>query len=446
MSKNQILKIEKLINEGWGMGHDERGKAVFVKKSVPGDLLEVKINRKKKSYAEAVLENVIEPSDSRINPPCPFFDACGGCEHQNIAYTDQLKFKEELFTETLQRARIETKPEKIIPGSESDRYYRNSIRFFFLEDKEKRISFARHHYIHENGLTAVNSCLLQSETCNEILDTLQSHINLHVEKKSSFWQLKIREGKFTNEFMVEIITSGEELPDREGIVGALTQIDGIKSIYHTIAPAKSLRNLRRRIIFGSPVIHEKIGSFTFQISPESFFQTNSLGVKTLYDTINKYAAITPKDVLLDLYCGTGTIGIYLSTLAKSVIGVESIPAAIRDAKDNARVNKVGNCDFICTDAEEFVCGLSAHPSTLPSPPSTIILDPPRAGLTPKLINSLSKLTPFALRLIYVSCNPSTFARDIKLFQEQGIALKKVQPIDMFPHTHHLECVGLLTKK
>lgn len=432
------IRIEKLIFEGLGLGHDKDGRAVFVKKAVPGDEVEINITKGKKNFAEGVITKIIKPSPLRVEPPCKYFDLCGGCEHQNISYLSQLKLKEEIFSEVLDRAKIETCVEPIISGSNHSTYYRNSIRFFFVLDANNNISFARRHFELSKGYVEVEKCLLQSETCNTILTALKKYINENIEHKSSLWQLKIREGKMTGEFMIEIITSSEDLPGKAGIVGALREIKGVKSIYHTVAPSKSLINMKRHLIFGSPIIYEKIGSFKFQISPESFFQTNSLGIKTLYDVIKKYANIGIDDSVFDLYSGTGTIGIYLSTLARKVIGIEIVPEAVRDANDNAKMNKVHNIEFVKDNVFHYLKYTSA-----PLENSIIILDPPRAGLDKELIGILSKVK--FKKLIYVSCNPATFARDIKLFENNGQKLSKVQPVDMFPQTHHIECVGIISQ-
>lgn len=439
------IKIEKLIFEGFGLGREIgsrsfdssqnflQSKPVFVRKSVPGDELEVRITKNKKTFAEAVITKIIKPSKDRIAPRCGVFFQCGGCEHSNMSYAKQTEWKERIFAETLQRQGLNLQLEKIIPGSSSEFFYRNSIRFFFIQEENKNIAFARHNFQYNKGYFGIEKCYLQSETCNTILKTLKDFINKNVEDKSLFWQLKIREGKFTNEFMVEIITSGEILPKQNEIVEVLRSITNIKSIYHTITPGKSLRNLRRRLIYGSPVIHEKIGRFKFEISPESFFQTNSLGIKTLYDCIKKMTGINAGDNILDLYCGTGTIGIYLSTLAKKVTGVEIVPEAIRDANDNAKINHIYNCEFICLDVEKYLNNNSKKFDV-------IIVDPPRAGLAKNIIKILAKTNS---RIVYVSCNPATFARDIKLFESFNCKLSRVQPIDMFPQTHHIECVGLI---
>ncbi len=433
------IKIEKLIYEGWGLGHAEDGKAIFVKKAVPGDLLEVELTKEKSKYAEAILKDIIQPSPLRIEPQCSFFNLCGGCEHQNISYSDQMTQKEELFAETLSRASIKTAVLPIIQAGEPV-FYRNSNRFFLELDTDNNLHYCRHNYLYKNGLVEVKNCLLESEESNNIVETLVGFINTRIENKSAFWQIKTREGKATGEFMIEIITLSENLPQKQEIIEILRKIPGIKSIYQTVAKDRSLKNLKRFLLFGSPVIYEKIGKFTFQISPDSFFQTNSLGIKTLYDKIKEFAGIKIGENVLDLYCGTGSIGIYLSTLAKKVVGIEVVQNAINDAKANAKINKIQNCEFICADATKWLKNNKDIKF------DKIIVDPPRAGLDKEIISLLYKLYNFKnFQLVYVSCNPATFARDILEFERVGVKLKKVQPVDMFPQTHHIECVGVLEK-
>ncbi len=443
------IKIEKIIYEGWGIGHDQTGKAVFVKKSVPGDILEVKITKEKKTYAEAVIQKIIQPSPKRIEPPCPYFSLCGGCEHQNITYPDQLKFKEEIFRETLGRVSIKTEMLPIVQASEPF-FYRNSIRFFLIEKDDGQKVFTRHNYLYSDGLVEAESCLLQSEYSNKILKSIAQTLNSFDKKLDSLYQVKIREGKATGDYMVELITDNNDLPFEKELKNSLTKMPLVKSIYHTISYGRSPRDIKRRLLAGSPIIYEKIGRYIFQISPDSFFQTNSLGVHTLYDKIKEFADIKIGDRVLDLFCGTGTIGIYLSTLAKEVVGVELVQNAINDANANAKINKIQNCEFICTDLNLWLNNSTIQPHFAlqatrgrQSGNLKIIVDPPRAGLTKDLIQ---KLITYNFELItYVSCNPATFARDIKEFESFGLKLKKVQPLDMFPQTHHLECVGIISK-
>jgi len=431
------LKIEKLVYEGWGIGRSENGRTIFVRKTVPGDILEVEISKHKNTFDEAIIKKIIQPSEYRIEPKCRYFNECGGCEHQNIGYGNQLKFKEEVFKETLSRQKVETEILPIVQAGEPF-YYRNSIRFFLLEKENGEKIFTRHNYLYEKGFVEAESCFLQSDKSNDILKTILKTVNKSDQKLNGFYQVKIREGKFTNEMMVELITDTDELSFESDLKSALKTIPEIKSIYHTITYNRSLLQTKRRLLMGSPIIFEKIGKFKFQVSPDSFFQTNSLGVKTLYDKIKEFAEIEMGDNILDLYCGTGTIGIYLSTFAKSITGVEVVQSAVNDAKANAKINNIANCKFICAEATGWLYRNKEFFNK-------IIVDPPRAGLQKKLIQILSKLQTPDSRLIYVSCNPATFARDITEFEKNGLKLQKVQPLDMFPQTHHIECVGLLRR-
>ena len=432
------LKIEKLIFGGSGLGRGEDTRPVFVRKSVPRDVLEVSITKDKKSYSEAIIKSIIEPSTQRIEPKCPYFDNCGGCDHQNIAYGDQLKYKNEIIKEFIERNHIEIDEYcTIVPGSDSEFFYRNSIRFEFLKTDDG-LKIARHNYLDPSKPVITDFCLLQSEFSNKLLKDILKLYNELGYAGDSLWQVKLREGKQTGEFMLEMITKDNNLPYQKELVELLKAYSDIKSAYHTIAPNKDVYKLIRKLISGRPVIYEKIGNFSFQISPESFFQTNSLGVKNLYDIIKSFAKIEMGDRVLDLYSGTGSIGIYLSTLAKEVVGVESVAEAVKDAKDNAKINKIFNAEFINDDVKKFLQSGKKLDKKI------IIVDPPRSGLKKELVLLLSKIN--FKRLIYVSCNPATFARDLKYFMEKGIDAKKIQPVDMFPQTHHIELVAELKNK
>ena len=430
------MKIEKLIYGGFGLAHKNDGVPVFIYKSVPGDEIEISTIETKKSFEKAIIKQIIEPSSDRIDPICPHFSECGGCEHMNISYEKQLFWKNEIFVETLERAKVVTDVLPIIAGSSENLYYRNVMRFLIECDSHNVAGYRMHNFIYGNKDVCIESCFLESKVSNTILNIVKSIINDKVDDKSVFWQLRIREGKNTNEFMVEIMTDCSNLPQRNAFIAELSNIKEIKSIYHTSSHRKDLNNLCRKLIYGSPIITEKIGCFKFNISPESFFQTNSYGVKTLYDTVKDFAEIKPTENILDLYCGTGTIGIYLSTLAQKVFGVDLVHNAIKDAIGNSKLNNIKNCEFVSCDTEKY---LLMNKSKF----DVIIVDPPRQGLNKGIIDKLAKISP--KRIIYVSCNPTTFARDIKEFEKKSITLKKVQPIDMFPQTHHIECVGLLSK-
>lgn len=428
------LLVEKLVNEGYGLSHNKEGKAVFVPKSVPGDLIEPQIIKIKKGFVVADIKKVVKPSKLRVEPPCPYFGMCGGCQHQNISYDNQLKYKQAIFKEIVTSKNIKTKIYSITPCP-NQYHYRNVMRFAITGNKHIKYEMKNHNYGQKN--IEITQCLLQSQKANIVMEALKKALNISVSNLSSLWQLRIREGKTTGEMMVEIMTDSHLLPQKELIVESLSHIKEVVSIYHTYSHQRSLYELTRKLIYGKPIIYEKIGKFTFQISPESFFQTNSIGIKTLFDLIKGLVNLTIGETLLDLYCGTGTIGIYLSTLAKRVVGVELAKEAVIDAKDNARLNKVHNCQFISQDAKAFFHNNKEEFEN-------IIVDPPREGLKNEVIKALCKMRP--KRLVYVSCNPSTFARDIKEFDKYNWNLIEVHPIDMFPQTHHIECVGLLKHK
>lgn len=299
-----------------------------------------------------------------------------------------------------------------------------------------------HHFAKPDKLIEIGECSLQSEWSTNFATELSNFINKSIDDSSPFFQLRIREGKFTGDRMVEIITKTGYLPEKQKLIWFLKNFPGIKSAYHTVPTRDNLIDAKRSLLFGSTIIYEKIGKYTFQISPESFFQTNSMGIKTLYDKIKEFANVGIGESVLDLYCGTGTIGLYLSTLAKRMVGVESVQSAVNDANANAKINKIHNAEFICADAVKWLS--SYTPPNLPSERGgAIILDPPREGLNKEIIE---RLLTFDFRLLaYVSCNPSTFARDIKEFEKNGLKLKKVQPVDMFPQTQHIECVGVISR-
>ena len=420
------IEIEKLIYGGAGIGHAD-GKAIFVKKSVPDDLLEINITKDKNNFAEGVIKEIIKPSPDRIEPKCPHFARCGGCDHQNISLENQLKFKQEIFAETLNRQGIET---EILPILKTgDWAYRNVMRFYLVESCNKFL-LAMHDL--NNQLMPIQHCDLISEQANEIIQKFLAEINNSIEKEI-FKQIRIRESLAFGEIMIELITN-QPISKKDALI-TLAEQENIASLYNSIGTNE--RELQRRLLFGSPIIFDKIGKYKFQISPESFFQTNSSGAEILYNQIKKLADIKMGDSVLDLFCGTGSIGIYLSTLAKSVTGIEINQQAVNDAQANAKINKIPNVEFLCANLSDP----QQYSNITIKQFNVVILDPPRSGLTPELILQLYKLSNF--KLLYVSCDPATFARDIKEFSKHNFVLKKVQPVDLFPQTFHIESVGLL---
>ncbi|MCX6808523.1 MAG: 23S rRNA (uracil(1939)-C(5))-methyltransferase RlmD [Candidatus Berkelbacteria bacterium] len=437
------VQIEKLIFGGAGLGRLADKRPVFVSKSLPDDLLDIEITKSKKDFAEAKIIKVVKPSPIRQKPLCPYFEECGGCDYQNMNYENQLAQKSQIFAEVLARAKVSTKILPIIAGSNAEFFYRNTNRYYFTHGTDGNLSLAMHHFNDAKKLIPIRRCSLLSESSNNISASLLQYLNKFHFSDNPFSQIRFREGKATGETMIEIFTSSKTLPSQEGIVEVLKKFPEVKSLYHSEISGDDLNSARRRLIFGRPVIYEKIGKFTFQISPDSFFQTNSEGAKTLYDKIKFLTEIDPTDRILDLFCGTGTIGIYLSTLTKEVLGVDIVQSAVNDAKANTRLNKILNCQFMCADLSD----LKQFKNLATKQFTKIIFDPPRTGLNKDLIQELCNLMNLKnLKLIYVSCNPSTFCRDAKLFESLGVNLELVEPIDLFPQTQHIECVGVFRKQ
>jgi len=430
------IKIEKIVFGGEGLGFRADGKAVLVKKSLPEDHLLVKTVSESKNYLKAKIVKVVTPSSLRKKPECPYFQLCGGCDLQQTDYQHQLQIKQAIIVDFFDKFKVEQKLlSPIIAGSSDQFYYRNSIRFEFKTDNGKLV-VGRHNYLDPKVPVITDYCLLQSEFSNFFIENLLKFLNqiLTQEEKKIFWQIKIREGKALNEFMVELITEDNQIPKKDDLINFVKKFSKIKSFYHSIAPKKNIYKIRRKLLSGRPIIFEKIGPYKFQIAPESFFQTNSLGVKNLYDQIKKTAGLKIGDRLLDLYAGVGGISIYLSALCSEVVAVEIVSEAINDARDNARMNKISNIKFVCDNAENFIKKDSHF--------DQIIVDPPRAGLKNSLIKTLIDKTD---KFIYVSCNPSTFFRDLQILTKGGFKLTSFQPIDMFPQTHHIELTARLER-
>jgi len=430
------LTIEKLVFEGKGLSRSNNGQVIFTKKSVPGDELEISPVNEKKSFSDGKIDKIVTASPFRIKAKCPHFEVCGGCDHQNIALKDQLRFKDDIFHEVLTRAKVETKILPIISGSDTEFGYRNTMRFFLTLDKEGKLSLAMHDAADYRRLIEIDHCDLISEKANLVLNSLVDFLNKNVENTSSFSQIKIREGINTDSIMLELFTSSEFLPNKDKIIDFVGTLPDIKSFYHSTIRNDNIDQARRKLLGGSAIIFEKTGKYSFQISPESFFQTNSFAMENLYDVIKEMAEIKMGESVLDLFCGAGTIGIYLSMFAKKTTGIDIVQSAINDANANAKINKVINCEFICDSADHFLLRNKAEFDK-------IIVDPPRTGLTSYAVEMISKMK--FRKLIYISCNPATFARDVKLFETFGLKLKKVQPVDMFPQTYHIECVGVIEK-
>ncbi len=437
----------------------------FVERGIPGQKVMAKVKRVRKSYGETVVEKVIEPSPNQVDPPCPYFGVCGGCQLQHLKYEIQVETKTKQIQEILERIggfkNVKVRP--TIPA-ENIYGYRNKMEFTFSdrrwitdnESGEKPENFALGLHVpgRFDKVLDIDGCLLQSETSNRVFQTVKKLIvetglpPYSIKDHTGFWRFfVIREGKNTGDLMLNLITTSQEGEKGnkalDWIVHKLFwQYPEITTVIHSLSDKKSQVAIgeSERLLLGMGKIVEKVGEKLFEISPAAFFQTNTFQVQRLFDTIVGLAEFQENQSVWDLYCGTGAIGIYIADKVKHVLGIEVIESAIEDGKKNLKLNDIDNVDFVLADMKE---ALSDSDSLIREydAPDVIIIDPPRGGTHPKTVKSLLELAP--PKIVYVSCNPAVLARDLQTLCKDVYTLKTVQPVDMFPHTGHIETVVLL---
>jgi len=459
------ITIDSYAAEGKSIAHLEDGKVLFVENAIPGDVVNARIVKEKKNWAEGKILQLVQPSSDRIDAFCPHFGICGGCKWQMLPYEHQLRYKQQQVQDQLERIGQVALPEmQMIIGSPHERYYRNKLEFTFCTSRyltNEEIRQADGEKIepepalgfHAPGMfdkvVPITTCYLQPEPTNILLNALRQYTEAHQleyynyrEQNGWLRNVVIRVAR-TGEVLINLVIHHEDKAAREGILQyILEQVPGITSLHYTINPKMndSIHDLEVHTWFGKGFIEETLEDFRFKISPKSFFQTNTYQAEALYRAIRDFAGLTGDEVLYDLYCGTGSIGIFCSKLAKKVIGIEVVEDAVKDAYENASLNDIPHCKFyagdvatICTDAffEEH------------GRPDVIITDPPRAGMHEKLIQQILRIA--APKVVYVSCNPATQARDLQLL-DSAYKITRLQPVDMFPHTHHIENIALLELK
>ena len=449
--KNDIvtLKIEDCGIDGEGIGKAD-GFTVFVKDAVIGDTVRAKIMKAKKNYGYGRLEEIITPSPDRVEPKCQFARQCGGCQLQALSYEKQLEFKTSKVRGHLERIGGFTDiPMEKILGMDQPFHYRNKAQFPVGKSKDGRIITGfyagRTHSIIEN-----RDCALGVTRNKEVLDRVIAYMEkFHIQPydentgKGLVRHVLIRYGFFTDEMMVCLIINGEKLPGEEALVKSLRQIPETVSVMVNVNKKRNnvILGEKVRLLWGQPYITDKIGGISYQISPLSFFQVNPYQTGRLYGKALEYAQLSGNETVWDLYCGIGTISLFLAQKAKMVRGVEIIPAAIENAKENARLNGFANTEFFVGKAEEVLPEQFARTGERAD---VIVVDPPRKGCDETLLSTIIKMQPD--RVVYVSCDSATLARDLKYLCERGYELKKVCPVDMFPNTVSVETVVLLSHK
>lgn len=452
--------MEDYAAEGKSIARVE-GKVIFIERVVPGDLVDIRLGKNKKDWAEAYPIRFHALSPERVEPFCNHFGTCGGCQWQMLPYEKQLFYKQKQVGEALQRiGKINFPPLLPIRGAKETQYYRNKLEYTFCTkqyipadqfDKENASAGAVGAAgFHARGffdkVVQIDQCYLQAEPTNLIRKSLADFAALH---DLAFYDFKQHTGFLRNvqvricetgEIMVNVIVGYDDAAMIKPLLEALLErVPTISTLLYTVNTKfnDSIYDLQPVIFSGRGYITEKLEDYYFKIGPKSFFQTNTRQAEQLYSITREFAELSGSEIVYDLYCGTGSIGIFLSKRAKKIIGVELIPEAIQDARENALLNQIGNAEFyagdvirICDDAFFATHGR----------PDVIITDPPRAGMPEKLVKKILEIE--APVVVYVSCNPATQARDLSLLDEKYV-ITKLQPVDMFPHTHHIENVAQL---
>lgn len=444
-----IIDITGTTSEGYGVGKSDDGVAIFVPNSAVGDKVEVLIVKVLKRYCFGKVMNIVEPSPCRQNVDCPVFLKCGGCCYRHITYEAELKIKEQKVKDAVSRiAGLDVTINPIV-GAEICDNYRNKAQFPLGKNKDGKVEMGFYGF-HSHRVVNTDTCLLQPKIFDRVMEVVRDYLEKtnqtiydEITHKGLVRHLYIRYGEKTGEIMVCLVINGDKLKQEDLLVNSLKEnIAGLKSVVINSNKEKTnvITGLENRAIYGDKYIIDNLCGLNFRISPNSFYQVNHNQAEKLYSKAKEYANLTGNENLIDLYCGTGTIGLTMADKCKSLIGVEIVPQAIKDAKLNAKLNNIDNAQFICGDATK--CGEKLKNDNIS--PDVIVVDPPRKGLTPDLINSINEMSP--KRVVYVSCDPGTLARDIKLFSENNYLPQEITPFDLFPRTSHVETVCLLSRK
>jgi len=452
------LRIDKLAFGGKGVSRFN-DYVIFVDKTLPGDLVQARIYKRKTNYAQARVIKLIESSSLRQKAPCPYFGWCGGCTWQNLSYGEQLKIKRDHINDSLQQIAglADVKVEKTLPSPQIWGY-RNKMEFSFsdrrwllpheMSENNHNIDFALGLHIPGtfDKILNIENCLLQTESANNVLNIVSRYAEYKklqpygVHSQEGYLRfLVIRQSLYNSQIMVNIVTSDKQPKLLQGLADEITsKVPEVTSIINTINSKKAQVAFGEEevVLAGFSQIQDKIGNFIFNISANSFFQTNTAQAERLYNIVMEYSNLKGDEIVWDLYAGTGTISLFLAQKSRFVYAFELVKSAVKDGIENAKIHKVENIQFIQGDLLENVNKIEQRAEL-------VVVDPPRSGIHPKVCHYLAECG--ANRIIYVSCNPTTMARDIE-FLLHNYKIEKVQPVDMFPHTYHIESVCLLVKR
>lgn len=440
------LTIDALTSEGSGVGR-YNGLAVFVRGTVPGDRIIAHIIKRSKNYAVAIVDKMIQPSPSRIESDCPYSLKCGGCSFRHMTYDEELKYKKSRVQDAINRiAHLDVEVEDII-GADDLCAYRNKAQY--PVNICDGALYAGFYAYKSHRIIPCADCRLQPEQFQKCLDVFsewvrKNHITSYDENtgKGLLRHIYLRKGFVTGDIMVCAVINGDSIPNKEQLIDLLvSRIDGLKSVVLNINKEKTnvILGKKSKTIWGSDTISDILLGKRFLISPNSFYQVNHNQCEKLYLKAKEYADLSGNEILLDLYCGVGTIGLTMADSVKKLVGIEIVPQAIENAKLNAEMNGIDNAEYICADAPKGAEILKAKGLQ----PDVIILDPPRKGCDQSLFNVIEQMSPE--KIVYVSCDSATLARDLKILDDMHYKTVKVTPLDMFPRTPHVECVALITK-
>ena len=468
MKKNDTfqLQITDLGTGGEGIGKQE-GMTFFVKGALPGDLIEAGVTKLKKTYGYARIVRILEPSEDRVEPICPVAGKCGGCQIMQMDYRAQLRFKERKVAQDLIRIggfseELVAKVMQPIIGMEEPYHFRNKAQYPIQEDEQGN-PIAGFYALRSHRVVESDRCYLGVDVNEEILAIVKDYMRANkvsaydeTTGKGLLRHVLIRVGFSSKEVMVCLIINGSTLPAASDLIARLQQVEGMTSISvnsNTRRDNVIMGNVTKTL-WGSDYITDAIGGVQFQIQPRSFYQVNPVQTEKLYGKALEYANLTGQETVWDLYCGIGTISLFLAQKAKTVYGVEIVPEAIEDAKRNAALNGMDNAHFYVGKAEEVLPEYyeqgSIHGEKIAAAdeklkaPDVIVVDPPRKGCDEKCLSTMVQMAP--KRIVYVSCDPATLARDLKFLCAEGYELQEVTPVDQFGHSLHVENAVLLTRR
>ncbi|KMY58768.1 23S rRNA (uracil(1939)-C(5))-methyltransferase RlmD [Geobacillus stearothermophilus] len=445
VAKNEYYDVTftDLTHDGLGVAKVD-GFPLFVKHALPGERAKVKAIKVKKGYGYGRLVELYEPSPDRVEPPCPVYRQCGGCQLQHLSYEGQLKAKEKQVKEVLARiGKLDGVTVHPVIGMKNPWRYRNKAQVPVDEREGGLVAGFYKERTHE--IIDMDACLIQQEANDVVVQAVKRIAERYgippydeATHKGVLRHIVARYGAATGEVMVVLVTRTDHLPHEQDIVRDIVRaIPGVKSIVQNVNPERTnvIFGAKTRVLWGSEFITDRIGGIQFAISARSFYQVNPEQTKVLYDKAFEYAELTGRETVIDAYCGIGTISLFLARKAKHVYGVEIVPEAIEDAKRNAKLNGIQNVTFEVGAAEDVIPrwyqeGIRAD---------CLVVDPPRKGCDAALLETIIAMKP--PRVVYVSCNPATLARDSRILEDGGYETIEVQPVDMFPHTAHVECVA-----